>query len=105
MNDIKRIQGKIIHLAPDGWGFISSIELEFTRIFFHWTGLARETRNFKLLEKNMRVEFLPIEVPGPNRGWRAIKITVIDDGRADTLPTRDEKIETTDREPNMGEEK
>jgi len=71
------IKGKIIHVAEDGWGFITSPEIEFERIFFHWTGLARGTLNFKKLERNMKVEFIPIEVP--EKGWRAIRIKVLDD--------------------------
>jgi cold shock CspA family protein len=59
-----------------GWGFISSKEIEFTRIFFHWTGLVQDTLNFKKLEKGMKVEFVAREQPG--RGWQAFKIKVIE---------------------------
>lgn len=73
----KRVEGKIIKVHEAGYGFITSREIEFTRIFFHWTSLVQNTLNFKDLKEGMLVEFTPIEVP--MKGWRAIRITVIDE--------------------------
>jgi cold shock CspA family protein len=75
MNDIKKVIGNISFLSEEGWGFILSKEIEFERIFFHWTGLTQDTARFKSLEKYMKVEFVPIELPG--KGFRAIKIRVV----------------------------
>ena len=71
----KRVTGKIIKISEDGWGFISSKEVKFTRIFFHWTSLKQNTVNFTELKNGMKVEFTPVEVDG--KGWRAIKIMVL----------------------------
>ena len=72
----KRAVGKIIKVAPDdGWGFISSKEIKFTRIFFHWTSLKQDTLKFQDLRNGMKVEFTPVEVEG--KGTRAIKIRVL----------------------------
>ena len=80
MNEIKQEQkliiGKIIFISKEGWGFISSKEIPFTRIFFHWTSLVNDTLNFIELEKGMEVEFLPIE--NEDKGFRAIKISVLE---------------------------
>ena len=71
--------GQIIHLDEKGWGFITSPDIEFTRIFFHWTGLVQNTVNFKELKRGMKVEFTEKQSPDPEKGWRAIKIKVIED--------------------------
>jgi cold shock CspA family protein len=73
----RRIIGKIIKVSEEGWGFISSKEIKFTRIFFHWTSLKQDTFNFQDLKNGMKVEFTPVEVEG--KGWRAIKIRVVTD--------------------------
>lgn len=76
----KRIKGKIYHLSKDGYAFISSPEIEFTRIFMHWTGLEGDTKNFKELEIGDEVEFMPIEVKDDSSGKmqiRAIKVRVL----------------------------
>lgn len=73
----KRATGKIIKVSDEGWGFISSKEIKFTRIFFHWTSLKQETLKFQELKNGMKVEFTPVEVEG--KGWRAIKIVVLQD--------------------------
>lgn len=73
-----RVQGKIIKVSEDGWGFISSKEIKFTRIFFHWTSLRQDTLRFPELKQGMKVEFTPIEVQ--DKGFRAIKIKVLDNG-------------------------
>jgi len=71
-----RASGRIIKVSKDGWGFISSRQIEFTRIFFHWTSLKQSTIGFKELKTGMIVEFTPVEVEG--KGWRAIHIVVTD---------------------------
>ena len=71
----KRVIGKIIKVSEDGWGFISSKEIKFTRIFFHWTSLKQDTLKFQELKNGMKMEFTPVEVEG--KGWRAIKIRVV----------------------------
>lgn len=71
----KRTVGKIIKLSREGWGFISSKEIKFTRIFFHWTSLKQETLKFTELKNGMKVEFTPVEVE--NKGIRAIRIQVL----------------------------
>lgn len=73
----KRVFGKIIKVSEDGWGFISSKEIKFTRIFFHWTSLKQDTLKFTELKNGMKVEFTPVEVQ--DKGWRAIKIRVVKD--------------------------
>jgi cold shock CspA family protein len=70
----KRVFGKIIKVSATGYGFISSKDIPFTRIFFHWTSLKSDTINFKDLRSGMRVSFICFEVE--DRGWRAIKIKV-----------------------------
>jgi cold shock CspA family protein len=72
----KRVKGKIIKVSEDGWGFISSKEIKFTRIFFHWTSLRQDTLKFQDLKNGMKVEFTPVEVEG--KGWRAIKIKIVE---------------------------
>ena len=70
-----RIEGKIIKVSEQGWGFITSKDIKFTRIFFHWTSLKQDTLKFQELKNGMKVEFTPLEVEG--KGWRAIKIKVL----------------------------
>jgi len=80
MNETKQEQktvvGKIIYLSEDGWGFLTSKEIPFTRIFFHWTSLVQETLHFTELTKGMEVEFTPIETD--EKGYKAIKIHVLE---------------------------
>lgn len=70
-----RAQGKIIKVSETGWGFISSKDIKFTRIFFHWTSLKQNTLKFTDLKNGMKVSFTPVEVEG--KGWRAFKIEVL----------------------------
>lgn len=72
-----RIRGRIFKLSEAGYGFITSKDIKFTRIFFHWTALNPTSPKFTELHKGMRVEFTPVEVP--DKGWRAIRIEVIED--------------------------
>jgi cold shock CspA family protein len=68
--------GRIIKISKDGWGFISSKDIEFTRIFFHWTALQQNTLGFKELKTGMWVEFTPTQVMG--KGVRAVHVRVVD---------------------------
>lgn len=71
----KRVQGKIIKISEKGWGFITSRDVPFTRIFFHWTSLKQDTIKFTELERGMSVEFTPVELEG--KGCRALRINII----------------------------
>lgn len=84
----KRVIGKIIKLSDEGWGFISSRDIKFTRIFFHWTSLKQDTYNFVELKLGMKVEFTPIQIE--DKGTRAIKIRVVEET---SIPDPDEKTE------------
>lgn len=73
----RRVIGKITKLQmEEGWGFISSKEIKFTRIFFHWSSLKQDTLKFPQLKTGMKVEFTPSE--HAEKGTRAIKIKVIE---------------------------
>lgn len=74
MTDAK-VKGRIIKISKKGWGFISSKDIAFTRIFFHWTSLQQDTPKFPDLKVGMMVEFTPLEVAG--KGHRAIHVKVI----------------------------
>jgi cold shock CspA family protein len=58
-----------------GYGFITSEQLPFERIFFHWTGLKQDTLRFPELKKRMKVEFQLQH--NEFDGYRAIKIKVL----------------------------
>ena len=94
MNEIRtRIQGKIIKLVKPnpttneggGWGFISSKEKPFTKIFFHWTALNTHTIPFPELEVGDRVEFDLVDYVRfengvkQSMGWRALRIEVLEE--------------------------
>lgn len=89
--DDRRVTGKIIKVSDEGWGFISSKEIKFTRIFFHWTSLKQGTKRFTELKNGMKVEFTPVEVE--EKGWRAIKIIVLD---TESIPTITEVAPATE---------
>jgi len=72
----KRVKGKIFKLSPQGYGFISSHDIPFTRIFFHWSSLKANTRKFTELRVGDLVEFTPQDTK--DKGTRAIRITVLD---------------------------
>jgi cold shock CspA family protein len=74
--EARKIVGRIIKVSKGGWGFISSRDIEFTRIFFHWTALKQDTLPFLELHTGMMVEFVPVQIPG--KGWRAIHVTVLE---------------------------
>jgi cold shock CspA family protein len=71
-----RVVGRIIKVSKSGYGFISSKEIEFTRIFFHWTALRQDTIPFLELKTGMQVEFTPLQIPG--KGWRAMHVRVVE---------------------------
>jgi cold shock CspA family protein len=72
----KKATGRIIRVSKAGWGFISSKEIQFTRIFFHWTALRQDTLTFTELHTGMYVEFTPLQIPA--KGYRALHVRVID---------------------------
>ena len=74
--------GRIIKVSRDGWGFISSRDIEFTRIFFHWTALKQDTLRFLELKTGMMVKFVPLEIPG--KGYRAVHVSVIERPKNET---------------------
>jgi cold shock CspA family protein len=74
--EIKKVVGRVIKVSKAGWGFISSREIEFTRIFFHWTALRQDTIPFPEFKTGLHVEFVPLKVEG--KGWRAVQVRVID---------------------------
>lgn len=82
IQETKQIKGKIIHLNDDkGFGFITSEDIKFERIFFHWTALIQDTKKFTELKIGMRVkceayEVFPTDRYPKQKGWRAIKIEV-----------------------------
>lgn len=69
----KEIDGKIIKLGS-GWGFISSTNIPYTRIFFHWTNLVQDTLKFPELRKNMKVSFILTYKEG--RDYSAVRVRV-----------------------------
>ena len=67
--------GKIIHInSKEGYGFITTPEIPFERIFFHWSAL-REGIKFLDLTKGMVVTFETKEFE--DRGLRAIHVEVV----------------------------
>lgn len=84
----KRYKGKIIAIIEGeggGYGFISSRDIPYRRIFFHWSALLPDTKTFDLLEEGDEVEFTGINLPDSVesdgtkkiRGWRALRIKVL----------------------------
>lgn len=70
---LANIKGKIIYLHPKGWGFINSHAIEFSKVYFHWTGLSGTT-HFKTLKKNDNVTFNALK---RDKGWKAVNIEVV----------------------------
>lgn len=87
----QKIVGRVIKVSKKGWGFVSSKNIEFTRIFFHWTALRQDTIPFLELKVGMWVEFTPLQIDG--KGWRAVHIRVIE--RPKTAEKEVENGETT----------
>jgi cold shock CspA family protein len=69
------LEGKVIKVHPNGWGFITSVDLKFTRIFFHWTGLVQNTKKFPELRIGDKVRFVIQQ--NQEDAWKAIKIEVL----------------------------
>jgi len=84
-----KLVGRIIKVSKKGWGFISSKEIEFTRIFFHWTALRQDTVPFLELKTGMMVEFSPLQIPG--KGYRAVQVRVLEK----QVPKNVEQIEVS----------
>lgn len=77
-----KIKGRIVKLSEDGWGFITSKDQKFTRIFFHWSSLIQSTLKFTELKVGMDVEFIsqevkPTEARPNQKGFKAIQIDVL----------------------------
>lgn len=77
-----RVTGKIKKIKVDeGWGFISSLDIPFTRIFFHWSALD-PTIKFTELQVGQKVEFEAHRYIDKNtnedKGMRAFKIKLIE---------------------------
>lgn len=89
-----RAIGRVIKVSKAGWGFISSRDIEFTRIFFHWTALKQDTIPFLELKTGMIVEFTPVKVEG--KGYRAVHIRVIDKKEKSNEPAESEAITEAD---------
>lgn len=98
MTEPVKIIGRVIKVSKQGWGFISSREIEFTRIFFHWTALRQDTYTFKELKTGMQVEFTPIQLPG--KGWRAVHVRVIEREKTDEMSTLSERGQDNDGASN-----
>lgn len=89
MTETNKLTGRIIKISRTGWGFISSKDIEFTRIFFHWTALRQDTLPFLELKVGMHVEFTPIQIPG--KGYRAVHVRVLEKKVTDhVFPPADE---------------
>lgn len=95
MIDETRLVGRIIKIHRSGWGFIVSKDIQFTRIFFHWTALRQDTLRFLELKTGMLVEFTPLEIP--DKGYRAMHIRVLEKPKNDEteneMSTLSESIE------------
>jgi cold shock CspA family protein len=87
----QKIVGRVIKVSKEGWGFISSKNIEFTRIFFHWTALQQSTIPFLELKTGMHVEFTPLKIDG--KGYRAMHIRVVEKPKP--------KEEVKDEEPDV----
>ena len=72
----KRIEGKVILVNRRGFGFISSKEILYTRIYFHWTNLVPQTINFSEIKRGDPVDFI---LEKKNDGtYKAIKVDVLE---------------------------
>lgn len=74
MDQSKPIAGKILVIKDKGFGFITSKELPFKKIFFHWTALSNETLNFTELKPGMKVLFNSVELD--DGSFKAINVIV-----------------------------
>jgi cold shock CspA family protein len=69
----KDITGKIIYLNDEGWGYINTHAIKFSKVYFHWTGLETSTKNFLELKAGDTLKFNAIK---REKGWKAINIVV-----------------------------
>jgi len=88
------ITGKIIKVHKEGYGFISSKEIPFTRIFFHWTALRQDTLTFPELTTGMIVEFVPFKLP--DKGYRAYHVKVVEKKEEHEVPILLERLAQLD---------
>lgn len=73
---LPEVTGKIIYInAEKGWGFINTHDIQFSKVYFHWTGLV-SSLNFKSLKKNDTVKFKAIK---REKGWKAINVEAVPD--------------------------
>jgi cold shock CspA family protein len=71
----ERLTGKITKIKrDDGWGFIQSENMPFTRFHFFWSALLHSTKEFKEVNNGDSVEFTPMK---DHNGWHALKIKVL----------------------------
>jgi hypothetical protein len=76
------IQGEIYHLG-DGYGFIESDAIPYSRIFFHWQNLVHGSVHFTELKRGALMEFAVIEERNTKTGimeWRAQKVRMVKNG-------------------------
>ena len=74
-----RITGKIYHIG-DGYAFIESDALPYTRIFCHWQNLYHNTLHFNELKRGMTMEFNAVEELNhktQKKEWRAQRVKVV----------------------------
>lgn len=70
-----RIQGKIKQLnSKKGYGFITSLELPFEKIYFYWEWLNQNTKRFPELKEGDVVTF---ELVKRENGYQAYHIDVL----------------------------
>lgn len=70
-------KGKITRVDLDkGYGFISSPNVKFRRIFFHWEYLVQDTLKFEKLTRGMKVEFELVDKGDEN--YHAMKVRVVE---------------------------
>lgn len=89
MSDNK-VVGRIIKISKKGWGFVSTKEIPFTRVFFHWTALTQDTLPFLEIKTGMMVEFTPLQIP--DKGYRAIHVKVLERERIDDLTPEEQQL-------------
>lgn len=95
-NTPRRIQGKIFSInEKKGYGFITSLELEFTKIYFYWTNLVNGISFTEDLHKGMLVEFDLVYVEakeGRPAGWNAFRIDIVRDPPVGIPEAKTERI-------------
>lgn len=72
----KRVEGKVIMINKRGYGFISTKEVPYTRIYFHWTNLLPQTINFAEIRRGDPVDFI-LEKKDDGT-YKAIKVDVLE---------------------------